>query len=154
MSPSSPVDVFDTLHELQHLFRARMRKSIEAVHPELTFNEMRILMHAGRQPGITQRDLVEHSHADKAQMARILAHLQDRGWLTRSASESDKRVRCLHLSAQGRQLFTRLRSLQEQVAAELLQDCPPPLQAQLLALLKQARSSAAANAGIPAVHSG
>lgn len=154
MSPSSPVDVFDTLHELQHIFRARMRKSIEAVHPELTFNEMRILMHAGRQPGITQRDLVEHSHADKAQMARILAHLQDRGWLTRSASESDKRVRCLHLSAQGRQLFTRLRSLQEQVAAELLQDCPPPLQAQLLALLKQARSSAVANAGIPAVHSG
>lgn len=154
MNPPLPVHVFDTLHELQHLFRARMRKSMEAVHPEMTFNEMRILMRTGRQPGITQRDLVEHSHADKAQMARILAHLQDQGWLTRSASDSDKRVRCLHLSAQGRQLFTRLRSVQEQVATELLQGCPPTMQAQLLALLQQAQSSATANASMPAAHPG
>jgi len=147
MTAPLSVEVFDTLHELQHFFRARMRKSMEAVRPELTFNEMRVLMRAGRQPGITQRDLVEHSHADKAQMARILAHLQDRGWLTRSASESDKRVRCLHLSAQGQRLFAQLRGLQEQVATELLQDCPPPVQAQLLALLQQARGSAAASSG-------
>ena len=152
-SPLS-VDVFDNLHELLHLFRAHMRKSMEAVHPELTFNEMRILMRTGRQPGITQKDLVEHSHTDKAQMARMLAHLQDKGWLKRSASASDKRVRCLELSEQGQQLFAHLRDLQEQVATELLQDCPPPLQAQLLDLLKQAKSSASAHIGMAAAHSG
>ncbi|MGB3423987.1 MAG: MarR family transcriptional regulator [Castellaniella sp.] len=147
MKPSLPIDVFDSLHELLHLFRARMRKAMETVHPELTFNEMRILMRTGRQPGITQRDLVEHSHADKAQMARLLAHLEERGWLTRSPSESDKRVRCLRLSAQGQQFFTQLRRLQESVAAELLRDSPPPSQAQLLALLRQACDSADAHSG-------
>ncbi|CAM5200003.1 DNA-binding MarR family transcriptional regulator OS=Castellaniella defragrans OX=75697 GN=HNR28_001037 PE=4 SV=1 [Castellaniella denitrificans] len=144
MDPSLPIEIFDSLHELLHLFRARMRKAMEAVHPELTFNEMRILMRAGRQPGLTQRDLVERSHADKAQMARLLAHLEERGWLTRSASESDKRVRCLRLSAQGQRFFAQLRKVQERVAAKLLRDCPPSSQAQLLALLRQARDSAQA----------
>lgn len=145
MNPSLPVEVFDSLHELLHLFRARMRKSMEAIHPELSFNEMRILMRTGHQPGITQKDLVEHSHTDKAQMARVLAHMEEQGWLKRSASENDRRVRCLHLSARGQQLFAELRDLREQVAKELLQHCPPPQQAQLLALLLQAGSSANAD---------
>lgn len=154
MKPPLPVAVFDTLHELQHLFRARMRSSMQAVHPELTLNEMRILMRTGHRPGITQRELVEHSHADKAQMARLLARLQQRGWLTRSRGDGDRRVRCLHLSARGRRLFAQLRRLQEQVAGELLQDCPPSAQARLLGLLQQARHGATARAGIPAAHPG
>ncbi|MFT0532187.1 MarR family winged helix-turn-helix transcriptional regulator [Castellaniella hirudinis] len=142
MNPSQSIEVFDRLHELLHRFRACMRKAMETVHPDLTLNEMRILMHAGRQPGLTQRDLVEHSHADKAQMARLLAHLEAHGWLTRSASESDKRVRCLRLSAQGEALFAQLRRRQESVAADLLRDCPPSAQTQLLTLLRQACDSA------------
>ncbi|WP_073103075.1 MarR family winged helix-turn-helix transcriptional regulator [Pollutimonas bauzanensis] len=138
MTSSLPVEIFDSLHELSHLFRTRMRNRMEAIHPELTFNGMRILMHTGRNPGITQKDLIDHSHADKAQMARMLAHLEDRGWLERIASESDKRVRCLHLSGQGRQLFAQLRDLQHQVASELLKDCPQAVQKQMLALLQQA----------------
>ena len=144
MSSPNPVEVFDSLHELLHLFRARMRESLEAIHPELSFNEMRVLMRTGREPGITQKDLVEYSHTDKAQMARLLAHLQDKGWVERSASESDRRVRCLQLSARGQQLFLRLRDLQEQVAAGLLQECSPAVRKQLLGLLQQARESAAA----------
>lgn len=138
MSSPNPVEVFDSLHELLQLFRTRLRGSLEAVHPELTFNEMRVLMRTGREPGITQKDLVEYSHTDKAQMARLLAHLQDKGWVERSASESDKRVRCLHLSRQGQWLFSQLRELQEQIASELLQDFSPSEQRQLLALLQQA----------------
>ena len=145
MSSSISADVFELLHDLLHLFRARLLESLEAVQPGLTFNEFRILMHTGRHPGITQKELVEHSHTDKAQMARTLAQLQDRGWLERSASEADKRVRCLQLSAQGQQLFDSLRARREQIAQELLQDFPAAEQAQLRALLQQALSSARAS---------
>ncbi|MDL5036604.1 MarR family winged helix-turn-helix transcriptional regulator [Comamonas resistens] len=145
MSSSISADVFELLHDLLHLFRARLLESLEAVQPGLTFNEFRILMHTGRHPGITQKELVEHSHTDKAQMARMLAQLQDRGWLERSASEADKRVRCLQLSAQGQQLFDSLRARREQIAQELLQDFPAAEQAQLRALLQQALSSARAS---------
>ena len=138
MSSSLAADVFEVLHDLMHLFRARLLQSLERIQPGLTFNEFRILMHAGRHPGITQKELVEHSHTDKAQMARMLTQLQDKGWLERSASEADKRVRCLQLSAQVQQLFAKLKSQREQIAAELLRDFPVEQQTQLHALLQQA----------------
>ena len=72
MSSSIAAEVFEVLHDLLHLFRARLLESLEAVQPGLTFNEFRILMHTGRHPGITQKELVEHSHTDKAQMARTM----------------------------------------------------------------------------------
>ena len=102
MTPS--LDVFEELHELMHLFRDRMMAASQTVS-DLTFNEMRVLMRTGRHPGLTQKDLVAHSHTDKAQMARTLSQLQDKGWLARTASEQDKRVRCLQLSAKGQALF-------------------------------------------------
>lgn len=142
MSSSLAADVFEVLHDLLHLFRARLLQSLERIQPGLTFNEFRILMHAGRHPGITQKELVEHSHTDKAQMARMLTQLQDKGWLERSASEADKRVRCLQLSAQGLQLFSQLKNQREQIAAELLRDFPVEQQTQLRELLKLALNSA------------
>lgn len=142
MSSSIAADVFEVLHDLLHLFRARLLESLEAVQPGLTFNEFRILMHTGRHPGITQKELVEHSHTDKAQMARTLAQLQDQGLLERSASEADKRVRCLQLSAQGQQLFKQLRNQREQIACELLRDFPAAQQVLLHELLLQALGSA------------
>ncbi|QXZ09278.1 MarR family transcriptional regulator [Comamonas sp. Y33R10-2] len=142
MSSSLAADVFEVLHDLMHQFRARLLESLERIQPGLTFNEFRILMHAGRHPGITQKELVEHSHTDKAQMARTLAQLQDKGWLDRSASQADKRVRCLQLSAQGQQLFTQLKNRREQIATELLRDFPADQQTQLRELLKLALSSA------------
>ena len=135
MSSSLAADVFEVLHDLMHQFRARLLQSLERIQPGLTFNEFRILMHAGRHPGITQKELVEHSHTDKAQMARMLTQLQDKGWLERSASEADKRVRCLQLSAQGQQLFAQLKNQREQIAAELLRDFPANQQKQLRELL-------------------
>ncbi len=144
MSSSIAAEVFEVLHDLLHLFRARLLESLEAVQPGLTFNEFRILMHTGRHPGITQKELVEHSHTDKAQMARTLAQLQDKGWLERSASEADKRVRCLQLSAQGQQLFDQLRHRREQIATELLSDFPEAQKGLLHELLLQARDSAQA----------
>ena len=138
MTSSVSVELFEALHELLHLFRSRMRQSMESVHPGLTFNEVRILMHTGRRPGITQKNLVEHSHTDKAQMARMLAQLQEKGWLERSASEADKRVRCLQLSPAGEQLFVQLKARREEVATQLLKDFPMSQKDELLQLLKQA----------------
>lgn len=142
MTPS--LDVFEELHELMHLFRDRMMAASQTVS-DLTFNEMRVLMRTGRHPGLTQKDLVAHSHTDKAQMARTLSQLQDKGWLARTASEQDKRVRCLQLSAKGQALFKALEQQREAVAQALLRDMPPEAQQQLLALLAQARASVQAS---------
>lgn len=141
--PSSlSADVLDALHELVHLLRARMRRAAEASHPQLSFNDMRILIHVGRRPGMAQRDLVEHSHVDKAQMARALNQLQERGWLTRRPDASDRRVRCLYLSEAGQQIYAQLRALREQQAEHVLKGCVDSQRAQLLGLLQQLKAQA------------
>ena len=137
-------DVFDALHELLRIFRARMRQGLESAGSDLSVGELRVLMHVGRHPDCTQKALVEHSRADKAQMARTLTQLQDKGWLTRSESADDRRVRHLRLTARGQRLFRQLGTRRAALAAELLKDCPAPMQAQLLALLAQALDSARA----------
>lgn len=141
MSSSVTTDVFELLHDLMHLFRARLLQSLQELDAELTFNEFRILMHTGRHPGITQKELVEHSHTDKAQMARTLSQLQDKGLLERSASAADKRVRCLQLSTQGLALFEQLRQQRERIAKDLLSAFPAAEQQQLRALLQYALDS-------------
>ena len=140
-SLSVSAEIFDVLHELVRTFRSRMRKSLEAVHPELTFNDVRVLMFVGRHPGRSQKELVEHSHTDKAQMARILTQLQEQGWLHRTESTEDRRVRCLHLSDQGQSLYNQLRETRAVLAGQLLAECPLPMQEQLLQLLDVARAS-------------
>ncbi|MEG2049980.1 MAG: MarR family transcriptional regulator, partial [Comamonas sp.] len=59
-------------------------------------------------------------------------------WLERSASEADKRVRCLQLSPAGEQLFVQLKARREEVATQLLQGFPISQKDELLQLLKQA----------------
>ena len=142
MSLHVSIEIFDALHELLRIFRARMRQSLESVSPDLTFGELRVLMHVGEHPDCAQKALVERCHVDKAQMARLLAQLEDKGWLTRSESTKDRRVRQLHLSTQGQRLFRQLGARRAELAAELLKDCPAPVQSQLLELLAQARDSA------------
>lgn len=147
---AAPAEIFDALHELLHLFRLRMRERLASVCPDLSFGELRVLMRVGEHPDCTQKTLVAHSGVDKAQMARTLARLEDKGWLVRSAGAEDRRLRRLRLSAQGQRLFRQLGAQRAALAADLLKDCPPSVQAQLLRGLLRARDSARAQAS--AVH--
>lgn len=141
MNSSLPADIFEVMHELLHLFRARMRDELEHAGEGLTLNEVRVLMFVGRHPGRTQKELVDHSHKDKAQLARMLAQLQEQGWLEREPDARDRRVRCLRLSAQGQALFDRLHQARQALAARLLKDWEPAAQQQLMVLLERARGS-------------
>lgn len=140
MSTHAPADVFEAMHDLLHVYRAHMVRTMAAIHPELTLNEVRALMFVGRHPGATQRELVAHSGADKAQVARMVGMLQDKGWLESVPNAEDKRSRCLRLSAEGVALQQALRDARRTVAASLLKGCDKAAQAQLLALLAQVRS--------------
>ena len=139
MSTNRPAQIFEAMHDLVHVYRARMMEVVASIHPELTHNEVRALMFVGRHPGATQKELVQHSGADKAQIARLVALLLDKGWLQCAPHEHDKRSRCLHLSPQGKALFNAVRQARSTLAADMLQPVPAASQAQLLDLLEQLR---------------
>lgn len=136
-----PQDIFEAMHDLLHVYRAHMVRAMASVHPELTLNEVRGLMFIGRHPGASQKDLVRHSGADKAQVARMVVQLEDKGWLQRQPSTEDKRSLCLSLSAQGQALAEALRASRQALTRNLLQGCDASQQQQLMALLAQLRSN-------------
>jgi MarR family transcriptional regulator, temperature-dependent positive regulator of motility len=140
MTTHAPADVFEAMHDLLHVYRSHMVRSMARIHPDLTHNEVRALMFVGRHPGTTQRELVAHSGADKAQVARMVALLQDKGWLESAPNAEDKRSRCLRLSPQGMALHRALRDARRKLAASLLAGCDEATQTQLLGLLAQVRS--------------
>ena len=138
---SSTPDVFEAMHDLLHAYRAHMVRAMASVHPELTMNEVRALMFIGRHPGATQKELVRHSGHDKAQIARLLSLLEEKGWLQRAPSAEDKRSRCLSLSAEGQALVEALRASRQKLTRELLQGCDAATLEQLMALLARVRSN-------------
>ena len=75
MSTNRPAQIFEAMHDLVHVYRARMMEVVASIHSELTYNEVRALMFVGRHPGATQKELVQHASADKAQIARLVALL-------------------------------------------------------------------------------
>jgi DNA-binding MarR family transcriptional regulator len=62
----------------------------------------------GRQPGITLAGLVDIVGLTKQSLSRIIKELEIRDLLTRRASQSDRRRRPLHLTAQGEELEERI----------------------------------------------
>ncbi|MFO1233298.1 MAG: MarR family transcriptional regulator [Paenacidovorax caeni] len=141
MPPRARPDVFEALHDLMHAYRARMVRAMTSVHPDLTFNEVRALNFIGRHPGATQKELVRHSGADKAQVARMLGLLQDKGWLERQPHAEDRRSLCLTLSAEGQALYQALQAARQTLSAQVLAGCDDATQAQLLALLARVRGN-------------
>lgn len=143
MTTPAPIEIFDSLHDFVHVFRARASQRLEAVQPDLTFSEVRILLRAGHTPGLTQKELIEITHVDKAQITRMLDRLETQGWVTRVPDEQDKRVRRLQLTPQGGALFARLRDAQHQVADELFRDFPVALREQMYSMFRQVCRDAA-----------
>lgn len=135
-----PADVFEAMHDLMHVYRAHMVRAMAGIHPDLTMNEVRALGFIGRHPGATQKDLVRHSGADKAQVARMVAQLAERGWITSSPNPEDGRSRVLALSSEGQALQETVRGLRQTLSTRLLENCDPGTQTQLLALLEQLRT--------------
>ena len=82
--------------------------------------EWRALGFFARRPGACARDLVEHSGRDKAQVARLVRLLIERGYLEASASPHDQRVQQLHLTAAGQHEARRMRALRERIDQRML----------------------------------
>lgn len=133
-------DVFEAMHDLMHVYRAHMVRVMADIHPDLTMNEVRALGFVGRHPGVTQKDLVLHSGTDKAQVARMVAQLAERGLLTSNPNPEDGRSRILALSPEGQALQQKVRGLRQTVSTRLLAGCDADTQAQLLTLLLKLRS--------------
>lgn len=103
-------DVLETMHAIMHLYRSAQQRSLRDGPNDLAHMEVKALGFFARHPGATQSELVAHSGRDKAQVARQIRALRERGLLEVQADEADRRSSRLSLSAEGRAVHAALHS--------------------------------------------
>ncbi|MYM24260.1 MarR family transcriptional regulator [Duganella sp. FT135W] len=133
--------VFDAIHSIMHLYRARQLRGLRDNPHELTHMEYKALGFFSRHPGATQGDLVTHSGRDKAQLARLLKGLRDKELLDAVADDNDRRITRLTLSAQGRKAFDGLHALGVQASGAAVTGMSAEQLTQLQVLLLQIRQN-------------
>jgi len=103
-------DVLESMHAITHLYRSAQHRSLRGGPNDLAHMEVKALGFLARHPGATQSELVAHSGRDKAQVARQIRALRERGLLEAEADEQDRRSSRLSLSAEGKAVHAALHS--------------------------------------------
>lgn len=146
-SPSPALEVLERVHEIMHLYRSAQQRSLRAGPHDLAHMEIKVLGFFARRPGATQSDLAAHSGRDKAQLARLVRGLRDRGLLEAVADEADKRSTRLSLSEEGKAMFAALHVHDGTLAEAALAGIPDAERATLLDLLARVHANLEAGQG-------
>ena len=134
----TPTDaVIELLHTVMHQFRSRQFQVLRDGPHDLTHMESKVLGFFARNPGATQSDLALHSGRDKAQLARLIKGLRERGLLIADADENDRRNIRLQLSDQGRAVQNALHQRARRLGALAVAGLSAQEHRQLMALLER-----------------
>ena len=136
-----PEDVLELVHRLMHDYRSLQYRSLREGPHELTHMEAKVLGFFHHRPAATQSDLAQHSGRDKAQMARLVKGLRDRGLLEAEVDEADRRNVRLSLSPAGLSIQRTLRQQARRLGAKAVAGLTEREQRQLLALLQRVRKN-------------
>ena len=79
MKTSAQAELLDRLHLLVSIFHRRMHEAVREDGEGLAPMEARTLRFLAHHEGSTQRDMAQHTGRDKAQSARIVKTLLERG---------------------------------------------------------------------------
>ncbi|ALV06091.1 MarR family winged helix-turn-helix transcriptional regulator [Roseateles depolymerans] len=140
-SRRSDDDVLELIHTVMHQYRARQYRVLKDGPHDITHMDGKVLGFFHRHPGATQSDLAQHSGRDKAQLARLIKGLRERGLLTAEADEQDRRQVRLQLSEQGRAVQQALRRASRHLSVNAVQGMSAEEQQQLLALLGKVKAN-------------
>lgn len=140
-APPEGDDLLELVHALMHQVRARQYEVLRDGPLALTHMESKVLGYFGRHPAATQSDLVQHSGRDKAQVARLIKGLRERGLLDGEADEADRRNLRLSLTADGRTLLRTLMQQTRKVGAQAVAGLSAAEREQLRALLQRLRDN-------------
>jgi len=133
--------VIDLVHTVMHQFRSTQYRVLRDKAHDVTHMESKVMAFFARHGGATLSDLVAHSGRDKAQLAKLVKGLRERGLLDAETDAGDRRSVRLRLSTAGRAvqqaLHAEARVLNERAVAGL----SAAEQAQLVTLLTRVKAN-------------
>lgn len=130
-------DVLELVHGLMHRFRSLQLQSLRDGPQAVTHMESKVLGYFGRHAGATQSDLAQHSGRDKAQLARLIKGLLERGLMLATPDDRDRRLLRLSLTDEGRAVQRALQREAARLNAHAVAALSPAERQQLVALLRR-----------------
>ena len=118
----------------------------EAELTPLQYGVLPILNKENGEPGIDQVGLAARLGVDRNNVGVILTQLEKKGLIERRVDDADQRARRLYLTAQGEQLYRRLRSNNLAANARILAPLQPRERELLLDMLMRVIQGNAAHA--------
>jgi len=108
----------ESLHLAAHGWRTALDRRLRP----LGYSRSRwmVLLHVSREDGITHRDLAERLGIEAPTLVRLIDRMEAEGLLKRRASETDRRVKHLHLSPDGRKEVERIWTSAADLRKEIL----------------------------------
>ena len=95
-----------------------------------------IMTAAAAQPGLEQVALAQEVGVDRTTLTNVVTRLERRGLVARHAAESDRRIKRVSLTADGRALLARMTGAAERAHARTVAALPPADRAAFLAALR------------------
>ncbi|MGN7919107.1 MarR family winged helix-turn-helix transcriptional regulator [Lysobacter sp. 22409] len=137
MPASRDIEILNLVNTIMHQATARMQRSLREAELGLAAMEARTLRFVARHRGCTQNDIVRESGRDKAQIARIIKTLLERGHVERIDNEAGEKRQRLCLTASGAETHAEAEALRTVVAKDLLHDLNQTERKQLEGLLRR-----------------
>ncbi len=108
----------ESLHLVAHAWRNELDRRLR---PQgFSHSRWLLLLHLSRHDGCTHCELAQHMGIEAATLVRQVDHMEQEGLLKRCGSETDRRVKHLHLSASGKKAVERIRSSAAELRKEIL----------------------------------
>ena len=130
MQPSGEA-LLDQLNNIIYAAAARLRADMDAAGIALAPLEAVALSYLQNNPGATQAEFVQYIGRDKAQVARIIKPVIERGLVVALPDEQDRRLNRLWLTQAGQSLHRRASKIRAGLAERMLEDFDPAKRAKL-----------------------
>ena len=108
----------ETLHLVAHAWRTELDRRLRP----LGFSHSRwlLLLHLSRHDGCTHCELAQHMGIEAATLVKQVDHMEQEGLLKRCGSETDRRVKHLYLSPDGKKAVESIRTNAAELRKEIL----------------------------------
>jgi MarR family transcriptional regulator for hemolysin len=128
----------EALHQTAHCWRITLDRRLRP----LGYSRSRwmVLLHVSREDGISHSELAERLGIEAPTLVRLIDRMEAEGLLKRRASESDRRVKQLHLSLTGRKEVERIWASAADLRKEILSGLSVAEINNALKVLQQIRS--------------
>lgn len=128
----------ESLHLAAHGWRTALDRRLRP----LGYSRSRwmVLLHVSRNDAITHRELAERLGIEAPTLVRLIDRMEAEGLLNRRASETDRRVKHLHLTPEGRKEVERIRASAADLRKEILSGLSKEEVSATLNVIQQIRS--------------